>query len=134
MDALQVEFRQRIVDAYLAGGVTQDEVAERFAVSRSSVQKYLAQWRATGSLEPMGHGGGRPRVIQGELEEKLLQAVEEQPDATLRELQETCGIPGCKMNVHRALERLKLTLKKRPSDTPNSSSPRSPRSVLNGRA
>jgi transposase len=114
MDALQVEFRRRIVETYLAGGVTQGEVAERFAVSKRSVQKYLAQWRATGSLEPLGHGGGRPRVVQGELVEKLLQAVKEQPDATLRELQDTCGIPGCKMNVHRALERLQVTLKKRP--------------------
>lgn len=57
-------------------------------------------------------GGGRPRVVRGELEEKLLKAVADQPDATLRELQETCGIPGCKMNVHRALERLQMTLKK----------------------
>ena len=114
MDALQGEFRRRIVETYLAGGVTQVEVAERFAVSRRSVQKYLAKWRETGTHEPLGHGGGRSRVVQGELEEKLIQAVEEQPDATLRELQETCGIPGCKMNVHRALERLQVTLKKRP--------------------
>ena len=67
-DALQVEFRLRIVDAYLAGGVTQDDVAERFAVSKRSVQKSLTQWRETGALEPLGHGGGRPRVVQGELE------------------------------------------------------------------
>lgn len=56
-DALQDEFRQRMVDAYLAGGVTQDEVAERFAVSKRSVQKYLAEWGKTGSLAPLGHGG-----------------------------------------------------------------------------
>lgn len=65
-----------------------------------------------GVARAAGAWGGRPRVVRGELEEKLLKAVADQPDATLRELQETCGIPGCKMNVHRALERLQMTLKK----------------------
>lgn len=133
MDALQSEFRRRIVEAYLAGGVTQVEVAERFAVSRRSVQAYVAQWRKTGSLEPVGHRGGRPRVVQGELEEKLIQAIQDQPDATLKELQETCGIPGCLMNVHRACERLDMTFKKRLCDTPSSSNPRSPESGKPGR-
>ena len=132
MDALQVVFRRRIVDAYLAGGVTQVEVAERFAVSRRSVQAYVAQYRKTGSLEPVGHAGGRPRVVQGELEEKLAQAVRDQPDATLKELQETCGIPGCLMNVHRACERLQLTFKKSRCDMPSSSNPRSSKSGQNG--
>ena len=133
MEALQVAFRRRIVEAYLAGGVTQVEVAERFAVSRRSVQASVAQWRKTGTLEPAGHAGGRPRVVQGELEEKLIQAIQDQPDATLKELKETCGIPGCLMNVHRATVRLEMTLKKEPCDTPSSSNPRSPKSVLPGR-
>ena len=58
---LSIDLRQRIIKAYEAGGVTQQQVAERFDVGIASVVRLLARKRATGGLEPKPNVGGRSR-------------------------------------------------------------------------
>ena len=55
---LAIDLRQRIIKAYEAGGVTQQQVAERFDVGIASVVRLLARKRATGGLEPKAQRWG----------------------------------------------------------------------------
>jgi putative transposase len=46
------EFRQKIIDTYAEENTSQRQLAQRFRVAPSFVQKILKQYRETGSLEP----------------------------------------------------------------------------------
>jgi len=111
MAALGIELRERVLRAWDAGESQQD-VALRFEVSVRWIQKIARQRRETGNLAPQSPSGGRRRIVCGELEEQLKAQVVKTPDATLEELKKACAIPGCLMNVFRALARLKITYKK----------------------
>lgn len=52
MKAYSLEFRQKIVDTYLEGGISQRQLAERFKVALSFVEKLLKQYRETRSVAP----------------------------------------------------------------------------------
>ena len=53
------DLRERVVRAHLAGEPIR-QVAARFGVSVSSVPKWVARYRATGSVAPGKVGGHRP--------------------------------------------------------------------------
>jgi transposase len=107
------DLRERVLMAVDASEGTQEEIAGRFRVSARWIRKLLARRIATGSIAPKPNGGGRKRSIQGEAAEALRAAVEADPDATLAELREATGFRGCLMTVWRAIERLKITRKKK---------------------
>ncbi len=115
---LSLDLRRRAVDAYLANdGSTLDEVAARFAIGRASLARWLQRQRQTGSLAPSNAKRG-PAPKAGLREELALrQAVDEQPDATLRELskrlEERSGVRVGPSAVDRLLARLGLTRKKK---------------------
>ena len=123
MPAWSMDLRERIIEAHEQGKESQQEIADRFRVSKRGVQKLLAHHRQTGSLEPKPHAGGQPAKVSGKATERLQKAVREEPDATLEELLEIlrreCGVEGSIMCVARALDRLEITRKK------SRSSPRS---------
>jgi transposase len=52
MQAYSLEFRERIIDTYAEGNTSQRQLAKRFRVAPSFVQKILKQYRETGSIEP----------------------------------------------------------------------------------
>lgn len=112
MEAYSIDLRSRIVDAYCAKEGSQADLANRFKVSERWIQRLLRQFRTTGSIEPLSHGGGRQRIITLDKESVLLKALAETPDATLDELRECCGGNGSHMSIARALKRLDITLKK----------------------
>src|SRR4051812_45701699 len=60
MKPLSMDLRGRVVAACDAGGQTQAEIAERFAVSPSTVRRLLARRAAAGSVAPLPHAGGVP--------------------------------------------------------------------------
>ena len=66
---------------------TQPEIAERFAVSLSFVEKLWHRFGMTGSYEPLAHAGGRERLLKAD-EELIRAQVKAQPDITLAELSE----------------------------------------------
>jgi transposase len=108
-----IDLRERVLMAVDAGEGTQEEIARRFRVSARWIRKLLARRAATGSIAPQPNGGGRKAVIQGEAAETLRAAVRDDPDATLAELRQATGIKGCLMTFWRALDRLKITRKKK---------------------
>jgi transposase len=107
------DLRERVLMAVDAGEGTQEEIAGRFRVSARWIRKLLARRIATGSIAPKPNGGGRKLSIQGEVAEALRAAVRDDPDATLAELRQATGFKGCVMTVWRAIERLKITRKKK---------------------
>ena len=121
MKAYSIDLRQRVVAAYDVGQGTQEQLAARFAVSTSWVRKILRQRRATGSIDPRPHGGGRAPAFDEAAAARLREAVRADDDATLQELAEAAGVACCASAVHRALGRLGVTRKKsrggRPSRT-----------------
>jgi len=51
--------RERIIAALEANEQTQPEIAERFGVSVSTVEKLWKRWRSTGLCAALPHAGGR---------------------------------------------------------------------------
>jgi transposase len=122
------DLREKIIQALEAQEETQSEIAERFAVSLSFVEKLWHQWQTTGSCSAKPHAGGQKRRLRDH-SEMLRTAVAQQPDATLEELVdqivEAKGPQVSLSTICRELQRLKLPLKKShstpPSETPRAS-------------
>ncbi|MCP5067871.1 MAG: transposase [bacterium] len=75
--------RERAVRAYESGSESYDEVAERFSIATSTLERWVARERATGSVAALPKGGGWKSQIDMEL---LHAVVAKAPDATAEEL------------------------------------------------
>lgn len=110
------DLRQRVVDAYKAKLGSQRQLAERFQVSLSFVQRLIRSYQKTGEVNAKPHGGGAIAKIKIENLPAVQQLVDEQPDAILSELcerlAERSGINVSISTMHRAVQRLELTNKK----------------------
>ncbi len=113
--AYSLDLRERVVAAVKEGG-KQAEVAERFKVSLSSVERYLRRERQ-GELRAKPPPG-RPATIAFTAYEALAKQVARHNDATLKEHCELWQTEqGTSVSVYamcRALQRAKLPRKKRP--------------------
>lgn len=111
------DLRRRVVQAYLNGEGTYDEIAKRFVVGPASVDRWLHAYRERSSFAPMPHGGGNPSKIDKEGMALLTRLVEERPDVTLAELAaeylQRRKVKLAASMVCRALQRLGLGRKKR---------------------
>jgi transposase len=88
MGPYPVELRRRVVEAYLEGEGTLEEIAERFRVSLHFVTDMLTLYRQTGDIQPRPHGGGPVPRLDAVGLEQLRAMVETDSDATLAELSE----------------------------------------------
>ena len=82
-----MDLRERAA-ARLAAGESTGMVAAALNISISSVVKWARRLRETGSIAPGKMGGHRPHRIAGEHETWLLERVKNDPDVTLRGLEE----------------------------------------------
>jgi len=93
--SFSTDLRQRVL-AFMEGGHSAGEAAQRFWVSRSFAVKLKASWRRWRSLAPGKRG--RPRG-RGKLQAHhgyLMARLAEQPDVTMPALAEMCGtIAAC---------------------------------------
>ena len=130
MRAYSSDLRQRVLEAALSGDLTQVDVARRFSVSLSFVEKLLRRYRTTGTIAPRPHGGGRQRCIQPEQEAVLLALLEADNDATDAEIAArftaAMGHAVSTRTVNRMWHRLGLTRKKRRSGPASRSAPTLP--------
>jgi len=78
------DLRARIVRAATQEGLSQPEVAARFAVSLPSVKRYLRQWRAAGTLTARAAPGRAPTIPHRQRAAVIAQLAAH-PDATLEE-------------------------------------------------
>jgi len=113
--AYSQDLRDRVIAARDQGLKTKP-VADRFGVSPSWVRRVMQRRREHGETRPRSRGG--VTVVKIDLD-RLRELVEQQPDATTKELHERLGINCCPSAVGMALKRLGLSFKKRRS-TPRS--------------
>jgi len=110
------EFRKQVLAACDAGGGTR-EVALRFEVSESWVRRIKQQRRASGKTAPCRTRNRVPNWLREA--DRIRELVEASPDLTLGELKQELGTDLSESTLCRALQRLKLTLKKKSSRRPN---------------
>jgi len=117
MRPLSNDLRRRIIETIQKNEETQPEIAERFSVALSTVEKLWHRFRITGSYEVLPHAGGRTRLLK--TDEALLRSeVSRQPDITLAELGEKVAKqknepPVSLSTLSEELRRLGLPRKKR---------------------
>jgi transposase len=124
MKPYSLDLRQRVLAA-VDQGRAHPAVAAAFAVSTAWIRRLLQRRRQAGSIEPKPHRSGpAPKLGEAELR-RLRELVAQQPDATLAELRQRLGAPVGLMTVCRALRKLRLPLKKRPTGPPSRTGPTS---------
>lgn len=119
MKAYSLDLRQKIVDSYGEGNISQRQLAKQFRVALSFVEKLLKQQRETGSVAPKKRTFQTPTKLNVEQLQVLEQLVEDNNDATLEELrnllEQKTGVQVGRSTVDRMLTRLSLTVKKNAS-------------------
>ena len=106
------DLRERVMRAVDDGQLTQREIAEQFGVSDRWIRQLTRHREQTGSLAPKPHGGGRSAQITGETLEQVQATLRAEPDATLEELRQRCGITASVVCLFRTLRRHQITRKK----------------------
>ncbi len=108
--AYSMDLRTRVLrDA--DAGLTSNELATRYHVSRAWVDALKQRRRETGSIAPRKQTKFRERVLAGH-EAHLAALVAARPDATLAELREALRTSAGMATIWRELDRLQLTVKK----------------------
>jgi transposase len=125
MAGYSLDLRQRIVKACREEGQSQKAVAQRFAVSRWTVARYVRK-AAQGTLAPTPHPGCC-RALDHAQCEVLREQVAEHNDWTLAQhaeaLAEKTGVSLKKSSIANYLRRLGITHKKRAATPPSVTSP-----------
>ena len=132
--AYSSDLRERVLAACEAGAGSQAEIARRFRVGERTLQRWLQAARGEGRRGPKVPA--RSRGLVGGAVAALAQLVDEQNDATLAEyadrLAERTGVRRSLAAVCRALQRLGLRWKKKPSAPPSRTGRMSPRHGRHG--
>ncbi len=127
MKAYSIDLRQKVIDAYNNQEGSLRQLAKRFSVSLSFVQRLLKRYHQSGTVEPKPHGGGKPAKLTQEQMVIVKILVEEDNDATLVELcerlQQRIGVKLSRATLGRITQTLNLTRKKKHC-TPAKETPR----------
>lgn len=111
MEAYPTKVRELVLDAYKLG-VETEEIAESLKVSPSWVRRVNQRWRELklrGAIQQKH--GPNPKLDEARRQE-LARLVQKTPDATLEELKKQLAMPVSISTIWRALNDMKLTLKK----------------------
>lgn len=95
-------------------GLESDEIAEKYGVSRSWVDRVKQRYREGGETEPRVHRGGRKSLLQPH-HERVHELLEERPDLTLKEIREALKVHVSLPAISKWLKKLGYTFKKNPS-------------------
>jgi transposase len=107
--AYSIDLRERVLMG-LEVGMSKAAIARNYHVSTRWVYKLQKQREATGDIAPRrGKTGPKPKLA--EHAERLLQIVDDQPDASLGEIRERLGVAVGVTTVWSALRRLGVTFK-----------------------
>lgn len=116
------DLRERVIAAVRAKQQSLSEIARRFGVSESTVDKWAKRWRDRGGVAARPFAGGRRRALR-DCAATLRAEVKKQADATLDELcervQQREGVVASPSMMCRELQRLGLPRKKSRSTTVN---------------
>ena len=119
MKAYSLDLRQKIVESYEAGGISQRQLANQFRVSTFFVVKVLGLNRRGEQLQAKRRGGRVKPLLTNEMREYLRNRLAAQNDLSLTELsdliEEEFGLRVSPPTVCRALQKMNLRRKKRVS-------------------
>ncbi|WP_346294146.1 transposase [Sphaerothrix gracilis] len=116
MKPYSLDLRQKIIDVYENEPISQRQLAKRFGVALSFIEKLLKQKRQTGSITPKVRTEQTPTKLTTKQLAVLEQLVEDHNDATLVELakllEAKTGVRISRSTVDRMLKKLDLSVKK----------------------
>lgn len=116
MKVYSLDLRQKIIDSYVQGEISQRQLAKRFRVALSFVTKLLKQYRETGSIAPKVRVQQTATKLDQEQLNILSSIVSDNNDATLDELrillEQKTGILIGRSTLE-MLKKLNLNLKKK---------------------
>jgi transposase len=108
------DLRSRVV-AEVAAGMSRRRAAKHYRVSASSAVRWVGLLDATGSIDPRRRGGKSRSPLEPH-KDWLLGLVAQEPDLTLRELeqriQEGVGVVTSERSIRRFFERHGISFKK----------------------
>lgn len=113
MRATSIDLRQRIVAARFEDGQSMGAIAERFRISKGTVQNILERYRDAGTVAPKPQNAGRKSAFSPEALRELEQDVLRHPDSTLAEFQKRSKVKVSQVSFHNALKKLNFTRKKK---------------------
>lgn len=117
MKAYSLELRQKLVDVYRAGNISQRQLALQFRVALSFVEKLLKHHRETGTIAPKVRTKQTPTKLNPEQLTVLCSIVEANNDATLdqlrHQLEQQTGVLIGRSTTARMLQTFNLTVKKK---------------------
>ena len=117
MQPYSIDFRQKIIEVYEQEKISIRNLAQRFYVTKSFVQKLLKQYQETGDIKPKRQGGNSPPKVQGADLVTLTEIIENNNDATLEELCDLLaaetGIRVSRATMGRISQNLNYTFKKK---------------------
>jgi transposase len=103
--SLHRQIRERAV-ALRQDGHSSEMVGKWLRVSKRSVERYWKSHRELGSIEPKRRGGYRRSRLEPH-DGTLMQWISVQPDLTLEELKQHCGIKlGVRISINALWQRL----------------------------
>jgi len=122
MQPYSIDFRQKIIEVSEQEKISIRNLAQRFRVAKSFVQKLVKQYQQTGDIKPKRQGGNSPPKVQGADLVTLTEIIENNNDATLEELCELLeaqtGIKVSRATMGRISQNLNYTFKKKLSMLP----------------
>ncbi len=117
MKSYSLDLRQKIVESYEAGGISQRQLAAQFRVSTFFVVKVLGLHRRGENLTAKRRGGRVKPLLTPQMRQYLSDRLRAQNDLTLSELSEELsvefGLQVSTPTVCRALQQMNLKRKKR---------------------
>ena len=100
MQPYSLDFRKTIIEVREQENISIRKLAERFKVAKSFVQKLLKRAQETGDISPLAQGGSPPSKLNNEQLVTLVEIIEENNDATLKELTEMLELKtGIKVSI-----------------------------------
>src|SRR3954463_3340610 len=91
MRPYSTDLRERVAAAVDHQEGSLREIARRFRVSLSFVVRLLQRRRHAGTVESKPHGGGPAPVLGPDDHRRLAELIQEDPDASLKQLQQRGG-------------------------------------------
>ena len=111
MAPYSMDLRTRVVRDSDAGMPSKD-VAAKYSVSLSWVNRVKQRQRETGEIAPRKQTKCRGRTLDAQQEFRLVALITVKPDATLAELRDALPTTAALSTLWRAIDRLGLTVKK----------------------
>ena len=103
--------RQKIIDTYLEEPGSIRQIAQRFKVSKSFVQKILKQYRETGTVAPLAHRGGKSPKLNSKQINLVAELVKQNNKVTLQQLcnmlESKTGVKVSRSTMSRIVRQLK---------------------------